>query len=191
MMPLLLAACALCSCEAPRGYEPPPRTVSQQPDAIISRFSPEVLGTVAVISVNESERELDVTLGMTKYAGMTSHAETAVQSELLRRGVKLAPRSEVQRLLSEVRIQRSGLTEGEAARIGRRVNATQVLVVGLTNCDDNSRYSTIDSVASVQLRLIEVETGNLVAAGTGTSRGNPVGQVVSEAANRAIRDAGL
>lgn len=182
VMRLILTSCLLSGCVSGGGGS----------SASHSRLSAQQLGTVAIISVNEAEHEVNIRVGNTKFSGMTSHAESAVQSALLRKSIKLAPRGEVQRLLKEIVFQRSGLTEGEAVQIGRMVNASHVAIVGLTSCEDNSSYSTFDSSASVQIRLINVQTGELVAAGTGSDlRKGVVGQVVERAAKQAVVDAGL
>jgi hypothetical protein len=90
-------------------------------------------------------------------------------SELLRKGYNVASRSDVEAILKESRFQRSGLTDQDAAQVGRILNVPAVLIVSVTHLDRDQRWSgnldVSSTLAAMGVRLISVERGEVLWVG--------------------------
>ena len=103
---------------------------------------------------------------------------------LIDKGYSLVSRSDIQAVAKEQAFQRSGLTEDNAAALGKLLNVPAVLVLRITgSMTENQRNpktggSMIVGRASLGARLVSVETGgiwwtgNLTESGTVRGRGD-------------------
>lgn len=119
--------------------------------------------------------------------------EDAAIGPLLRGGYAIASRSDVERVLEELKFQSSsGLTEANAAKFGKMLNVSSVLVLSVTELNRERRTQRYSwdpsdvSRAAVSARLLGVETAEILwhgqasgAAATSDSYG-----VASELAKR-------
>jgi hypothetical protein len=142
---LILTVVALVSC-GPRKVEPP-RTVSDP------SFNPQEINKIAVLVM--PARNMPTRL-----------IEDEFITSLMRKGYKVPSRSDLEQLMRESKFQRSGLTDGDAARLGKILNVPAVLIVSITEYDvKNSRdYSYVN--ATMSARLIGVEKTEILWIGT-------------------------
>jgi hypothetical protein len=144
-------------------YEP------RDPDASAARrlaspqFHPSELQSVAIIVRNESDKAVS--------SGVLRRIDDEFTYALIQKGYALASRSDIESVLPEIRLQQSSVTEQGAARIGRMLNASAVLVVNVTSSTVLARqveyrrskskamyYETeFSALGSISVRLIGVE----------------------------------
>jgi hypothetical protein len=135
-----------------------------------SAFDVKSLNKLAVLVVGEPRR-----------AEIQTDQQRRVEDEfvqvLLQKGHTLVSRSDVAAVVKEQKFQRSGLTEDNAAAIGKLLSVPAVLVLRITECGAdaqmNSRTRTQGFVghASLGARLISVETGSIWWTGTHNESG--------------------
>ena len=159
---LLLAfawACQGLATAAPprRGPRRPPETSSD------AAFHPEAIAKLAVIVVSERRGAP----GREVQTDQQRLVEDEFVQALLAKGYSVASRSDVEAIVKEQRFQRSGLTEGDAAAIGKMLNVPAVLVVRVTEASAQNvmapktrRYVT-EVRATMGARLIGVESGSV------------------------------
>jgi len=140
---LIVAELAGCG---PRRVEPP-RTVSDP------SFNPQEIPKIAVLVL--PARPLP-----------TRMIEDEFITVLIRKGYKVPSRSDLEELMKESKFQRSGLTDSDAARLGKILNVPAVLIVSLTEFDIKTGrdYSYVN--ATLSARLIGVEKTEILWIGT-------------------------
>lgn len=143
--------------DPPSPPPPPPRAKwTQSPD-----FSPASISKLAVISEDTIRGD----------SFMTTIEDEFIKAAL-GKGYKVASRSDVDRVMQEIRFQRSGLTEGDAARLGKMLNVPAVLIVRITGAGVHSRrtgrqINYVDqyeytSWCDMSARLISVEKAEVL-----------------------------
>ena len=139
-----------------------------------SAFDPRLLPTIAVIVLGDKfERSLTV-LG-DKQTGLQRLIEDEFVSVLMNSGYSLAARSDLRSVLKELILEQSGLTQGDAAAIGKLLNVAAVIFVSVTELkiDDPNQKKTQSRAATSRLRisvamsarLIHVESAKLLWTG--------------------------
>ncbi|MFI5457188.1 MAG: hypothetical protein ACHRXM_17215 [Isosphaerales bacterium] len=84
---------------------------------------------------------------------------------MIRKGYSVVAQSDIQALAKEKQFQKSGLTENNAADIGKLLNVPAVIVVRITESaveqltDPNTRNTFTVARASLGARLVSMETG--------------------------------
>jgi hypothetical protein len=89
---------------------------------------------------------------------------------LLNKGYSIASRSDVESIIREMRFQHSGLTDQDAARLGKLLNVPAVLIVSVTQLRTEPyegykvNYQPVyyDTTAAMGARLISVEKGEIL-----------------------------
>jgi len=96
---------------------------------------------------------------MQEYHGVsTGLIEDEFIAALLDKGYQVASRSDIEYVLKELRFQRSGLTDSDAAQIGKMLNVPAVLIVEIRGLK-----RTKDSVhAALGARLVSVERAEVL-----------------------------
>jgi len=149
----------------PKAPAPVPETSSD------SSFNPEELAKLAVVVVGEQ-----------RFRDTQTDKDRLVEDEfvqvLLGKGYSLASRSDVQAVVKEQRFQKSGLTEDNAAALGKMLNVPAVMVVRVTEFSSESKTNPKTKTqytvarASMAARLIGVETGAVLWMGKLSESGN-------------------
>jgi hypothetical protein len=167
-----------------------------------SSFRPEKITKLAVLVVGESRPGYSGGLGSIGSPRASndglSDQQRLVEDEfvqaLLQKGYSIASRSDVAAIVKEQGFQRnSGLTESDAARIGKVLNVPAVLIVRVTEASTQSEYNAAirkqqtQARASMGARLINVETASVWWIGKHSnarlvSGRNAVNEVVAEVA---------
>jgi len=90
--------------------------------------------------------------------------------KLLANGYQVPARSDLAKVMKEIKFGQSGLTDNDAAKLGKLLNATATLVVTLNSVDVSSvdtpyTYNGVQqkrhyAACSISARLIHTETGN-------------------------------
>jgi len=135
-----------------------------------SSFDPKALTKLAVIVVGEAR-------GREFQTDQQRLVEDEFVQILLTKGYRVVSRSDVQAVMKEQRFQRSGLTEDDAAALGKLLNVPAVMVVRVTefsteassNPRTRARYTT--ARASMGARLVGVETGTILWMGKHSQSG--------------------
>jgi Curli production assembly/transport component CsgG len=175
----------------PVPHKPPPPETSSD-----SKFNPQSVPKLAVIVAGQQGR------GFGGFNATQSDQQRLVEDEfvqaLMTKGYSIASRSDVEAIVKEQRFQRSGLTESDAARLGKILNVPAVLVVRITEASEQNRFvpggrgQSSELRASLGARLVSVESGSVwwIGKQTGsrmaTSRGrlpDLVGDVAKSIAN--------
>jgi hypothetical protein len=172
---VLAASLILSSCAVPRSVTS-------------SNFKAENYGRVAVIAVAEQPNI---------NPGLLRRMEDEFTMEIIGKGYSVVSRSDVQRVVTEMNFQASGLTDsGEkgAAKIGKILNVPGIVLVGVNNVAEQnhftpgssgytrnkkgevSSYSTgpsnmVISSAAISARLIDVQTTDVLWVGQASSGG--------------------
>ena len=101
---------------------------------------------------------------------------------LLQKGYSLVSRSDIQSVVKEQQFQRAGLTEDNAAALGKLLNVPAVMVLKITECTAESQRDPRTGLpiwigrASLGARLISVESGNIWWTGKHTESGQVRGR---------------
>lgn len=100
---------------------------------------------------------------------------------LSQKGYTLTSRSDLDSLMQEQSFQRSGLTEGRAARLGKILKADAVLVVEVTDLQVRRTRSGTEyfSRLSMAAKLIDVESSNILWANVQSYRPSLVSALAS------------
>jgi uncharacterized lipoprotein YajG len=98
--------------------------------------------------------------------------EDAFITAAFRKGYRVSDRSDVDKVLQEIRFQQSGLTESDAARLGKMLNVPAVLIVKIRGAGVNSQQTGLILNNQVQynyvawcemsVRLISVEKAEVL-----------------------------
>ena len=153
-----------------------------------ANFSPEKFGRVAVMAVAEQPNI---------NPGLLRRMEDEFTMEIINKGYSVVSRSDVQRVVQELRFQESGLTNGgerAAAKVGKILNVPGIVLVGINNVGEREHYtpgssgytrnkkgevssystgpsSMVISSAAVSARLVDVETTDVLWVGQASSGG--------------------
>lgn len=115
-------------------------------------FNPEKIEKIAFITDNSIIR--------TKRS-----VEDVFTASLLGKRYKVASRSDVDRLLQEMKFQQSGLTDGDAKKIGKILNVPAVLIGSIPKSQDKAfRNGSKIKYVEIQFsaRLIDVESSEVL-----------------------------
>jgi hypothetical protein len=163
---LLVVAAAICGCQVPMNIltsilpppPPRPRPVWHGP----SDLSSNKIDKIAII-VQDASRKL-------YNDGTLRRVEDAFMEVELGKGYRIADRSDVAQVFNEIRFQHDGLTESDAARLGKMLNVPAVLLVTINSID-----ATVDQYISapgpktfynirfgISARLVSVEKAEIL-----------------------------
>jgi len=113
-----------------------------------------------------------------------SPASTALEDSFIQaafqKGYRVSDRSDVDKVLNEIHFQQSGLTESDAARLGRMLNIPAVLIVRITGSgvqgeptgfmiNGQSQY-TFTAWCDMSVRLVSVEKAEVLGLASYSSR---------------------
>lgn len=150
---LFLGLSLIQACIPPRVTEPPRPRVTLSPD-----FKPELYKRLAVIVFDQTRRFRD--------SGAIREVEDEFMRSVIERGYRLVARSDVNKILEELKFQRSGLTEGQVAQIGKLLGVPAVIFVSINRISverypqRGERYYWV--TASISGRLISAERGEVL-----------------------------
>jgi len=127
-------------------------------------FNPEKIPKLAVIVFGPQHRN----------RGQTDSercVEDVFVGVLMRKGYSVVSRSDLQSVFEEQRFQKSGLTESDAAAIGKILNVPAVMVVKVTDMSTVSKRlpanrSVTEATAGMGVRVISVENASVLWIGT-------------------------
>lgn len=104
-----------------------------------------------------------VVLSERKYQVPERAIEDQFISGLLGKGYAVASRSDVQTVFQELKFQQSGMTEADAARLGKLLNVPAVLVVAVTQLDSHRNSQGMYNLdAAMGARLLSVEKAEIL-----------------------------
>ncbi|MEI7775569.1 MAG: CsgG/HfaB family protein, partial [Verrucomicrobiota bacterium] len=142
----------------------PPASVPVETSASLN-FRPQAISKLVVlVQTNNNNRQNEV-------HGFDRTIEDEFIPVLLRKGYTLASRSDVDSITKEMRFQNSGMTDKDAAEVGKMLNVSAVLVVGVTELNtEEGYYGTPGSYygryyftsGALGVRLISVEKGEIL-----------------------------
>lgn len=94
--------------------------------------------------------------------------EDIYMSSLLEKGYSVASRSDIDNLMKEMNFQSSGLTDNDAAKLGKILNVSAVIITSVTNMQSqyNSRGQYNYLEGTVGGRLIDVQKGEVLWLGS-------------------------
>ncbi len=172
---MLLAGCAIVDDVAGTnlaGTRPPPTPPKANWQAAPG-FSASSLTKLAVIAEDKTRRSWGYEDALVR------SVEDQFIARLLQKGYQVSARSDVNRVMEEIRFQQSGLTEAGAAKLGRMLNASAVLIVTINSASVNSRdtgwvvngvpQQQHTAVCNMSARLISVEKAEILGITTFTS----------------------
>ena len=152
-LPLVALTLILTGCAAP-----PPLPVETSAS---QNFDPQAVSKLVVlVQANNDyrqrqERDFDRTI------------EDEFIPVLMRKGYSLASRSDVNSILKEMHFQNSGMTDQDAAKLGKMLNVPAVLVVAVTEFKVEQRHFEGSqpyyvTSGALGVRLISVEKGEIL-----------------------------
>ena len=118
-------------------------------------------GVSEISSIRKGEKTAAIVETKTSYRELNDDIEAIFVSRLIEVGLSVITRSDLDRIFNELKFQRgSGITDEDAARIGRMANVRLILVVSHYGvyCGDNRLWA----------RLLQVESGEVVWANRGS-----------------------
>lgn len=143
-------------------------------------FDPDAMPKLAVI-ISEEGQGSGRSMGFGALGGFgmgagrdaQSNLQRSIEDEfvqvLMRKGYKVVSRSDVQSVVKEQGFQRSGLTERDAAALGKILNVPAVMVVRVTEFStavkSGPKARVTEATAGVGARLISVESANILWIG--------------------------
>jgi hypothetical protein len=136
------------------------------PQSTVSpNFRPADYDRIAVLVIDNSGRPHD---------GHQRQVEDAFMSAILAKGYTLAARSDVQRVLSEMKFESDGYTAEDVSRIGHMLNVRALLIASIdkdeTNTErDGNRISYYTS-AAISARLVSVLQAEVLWVATHSGR---------------------
>ena len=134
-------------------------------------FSPAVYDRIAVYVEDKTRR-------FRSKAGAIRRVEDEFMRMAMQKGYTLAARSDMEKILQELQLQRSPVTEAALARLGRALNVSAVLLVSINEVN-TTRYQPAISFGSQQgyatlvsmsARLISAELAQVVWISSYTGR---------------------
>jgi len=170
--PILLTSCTVVDELAPINIASgqPPKAHWQA----ASSFSARSLTKLAVVVEDKTSRSHG------DEDALVRSVEDQFIAKLLEKGYQVSARSDVKKVLEEIRFQQSGLTEDGAAKLGRMLNASAVLIVTINSASVNSRNTgwvingvpqqRHTAICNMSARLISVEKAEILGISSFTSR---------------------
>lgn len=159
-----------------KGSDPPARVPET---ASMAGFSPKDFPKIAVIMDGSGIRRAGPPPKKQAIAAnLPDRVEDAFLTGLLSKGYTAPTRSDLDRVLSEQKLQRSKITEKEAARVGKILNVRAVMIVSVTEVSVEARKAVpgagkkgrpgpaFEVKGAVSARLIKVETGEVLWIGS-------------------------
>lgn len=158
----LFSFLSLTGCSLFKGPPPPPPAAW----SISPGFSQGSISKIAIIVeiANQSPSEENP---------LATQIEEFFINAAFQKGYRVADRSDVAKVLKEIRFQNSGLTGDDAAQLGKMLNVSAVLLVNLPGYGvqahptgfivDNRPYCVYDAWANMDVRLIGVESSEILA----------------------------
>ena len=178
MLPAFLAVLFLSESASgqKKGSAPPPRVPET---AAMAGFSPKDYPKIAVIMDGSGiRRSAPPPKKAAVAANLPDRVEDAFLTSLLAKGYTAPTRSDLDRVLKEQNLQRSGITEKSAARVGKILNVPAVMIVSVTEVSVEARKAVpgagkkggpglaFEVKGAVSARLIKVETGEVLWIGS-------------------------
>jgi hypothetical protein len=106
--------------------------------------------------------------------------------KLLEKGYQVAARSDVTDVLREIQFQQSGLTEADAARVGRMLNVSAVMVVSINLAEvawqdtwlviNGKPQRNYRAKCNMSARVISVEKAEILGAASVTAQAGVTGE---------------
>ncbi|WP_077731428.1 CsgG/HfaB family protein [Methylocaldum sp. 14B] len=152
---MMMALVVLVGCAAPR----PTITVQGAP---APSFNPNAITKLAVVVAPIRQSPL-------------RFVEDEIVAQLMRKGYSLATRSDMESILREMQFQHSGLTQADAARLGRLLNVPALLLVEVTHLSGvgNGFAGYQPPAAVLSARLVQVEQGEILWAASASYHSTP------------------
>ena len=145
-------------------------TAPQAKVSAVQTFSPKVYDRLAVIVFDETKQ--------VRQKGTLRQVEDVFMQAALEKGYTLAARSDVDKLIQELRFQNSAISENHAAKIGRLLNVRAVILVSINDISakeykplvyvKGKRYYM--ATANISARFVEVSRGEVVWLSSHTGR---------------------
>jgi hypothetical protein len=132
-------------------------------------FESAGIRSVAIVALDKNSEFPYLRGHADPYGPIRAVLEDRFTASLLKKGYTVSSRSDVQSVLKEVGFQNSGLTESNAATLGRMLNVSAVLLARFhTPSADRGTSSPSEETVTVSLgaRLIGVSTAELLWIGT-------------------------
>lgn len=155
---LVLAAMTFSGCSTIFTPPPHPRPYWQAAEGATTQNIPKI----AVIVIDQSQRLYG------QNEAIPREVEDKFIEQLLGKGYRVADRSDVAQVINEIRFQHEGLTESDAARLGKMLNVPAVLVVTIEGINVALESTAINGLTiysvrtSVSARLIGVESAEVL-----------------------------
>lgn len=138
----LLAVCSLSSCFSP----PAVRVAASQ--TLLNKSHDDIRDIAVVVEADSDE---------------TRNIEDGLYVVLLNYGYNVVARSDVKTLMKEINFQGSGLTDGDATKIGKMLNVKIVMVArSETSSRRNTNHPSVVETSRLSLRVIDVEDGEVL-----------------------------
>jgi Curli production assembly/transport component CsgG len=137
-------------------------------------FDPEKLPKLAVVVVGRTGQRV---VGIQSKSDPGRLVEDQFVEILLQKGYNVVSRSDLQSVIKEQQFQRSGLTEDNAAELGKLLNVPAVMVLRITESttesqrDQRTGTNVIIGRASLGARLVSVESGGILWTSNHTESG--------------------
>lgn len=145
-----LTTILLSSCFPPPA-PPPPTRAAVSPNFTTNRYSKIAVLAGSNVSADD---------------GLLRRVEDEGTLALISKGYQIASRSDVDRLMGEIKFQTSGITDSKGAALGKMLNVPGVFLITINKVDINQNYSQYYSYtsaeASVSGRFVDVETGEIM-----------------------------
>jgi Curli production assembly/transport component CsgG len=130
--------------------------------------------------------------------GQQAEVESVFSKALLSRGYRVASRSDVAAALKEINFQQSGVTEAQAAQIGRMLSVPGIMVVRVTEYATTAHSyqgsTSYHHACGVDARFIDVATAEIIWQNDGREKSGMLFDsrdargVLHDAAGKAIRE---
>ncbi|MHB1308693.1 MAG: CsgG/HfaB family protein [Limisphaerales bacterium] len=160
---LVVFAIMFAGCASLMGPPPPPPKANWQ---AAPSFSASALTKLAVIAEDKARRSQG------SEDALVRSVEDQFITKLLGKGYQISARSDVQQVLEEIRFQQSGLTEAGAAKLGRMLNVSAVLIVTINSANVTSSDTGLvlngvpqkkhAATCNMSARLISVEKAEIL-----------------------------
>jgi hypothetical protein len=134
---------------------PPPKAKWQPAPG----FSPNSVTKIAVFVDEQSRRSRNSSTPLERTI------EDLFIIQLLQNGYHVAARTDIDQVMKELKFQQSGMTEADAARLGKMVNASAVLIVTINSTVKTDRrpdYVDYTATCNMGARLISTEKGEVL-----------------------------
>lgn len=155
---LVVAALFLAGCAVLFSPIPHPRPYWHAAAGATNQDIPKI----AIIVIDQSQRLYG------QNEAIPREVEDKFIEQLLGKGYRVADRSDVAQVINEIRFQHEGLTEADAAKLGKMLNVPAVLVVTIEGINVSLSSTAINGLTiynirtSVSARLIDVESAEVL-----------------------------